>query len=523
MGLRFQRRVSLFPGVRLNFSKSGISTTIGVRGARLTLGPRGTYLNTGLPGTGISYRTRLDAPSRLTPRSQPALSEAAHYGEENEVASAPTRTLTTVGLDEFKTLIVEASKRRATLHDELLRAKRRERRAALSLWLARLFVVRLATQSYVPDLAKRAFDARKVREAKEDELACCVVDVDFGLSQSAANKYDLMTQAFESLTRCERIWDVTSFASIDRFHARTSAHIAVDRKPVAFCLKGIEVLRSSKPSFWLKNANGADLFIFPAFTVLWNSVHDFALIDVRELNVAYSQTRFTEESAVPRDAEQIGTTWKKANKDGSRDRRFNDNYQIPIMKYGTLDLRTAAGVNEEYLISNFAAGAKFARAWADYQNELANAQPQQSDSVDTEPDQDTSSEKPPEESFVAPRLPKTLLYDWIALPFVIASLICTCYFAVIETPVILRSIQEPSASSEPVSVEQKSPALPHRFVVIARPAVNLRAQPSSSSQIVGRATQGDQLEVFGEVGRWLQVGNGQPVGWLRKDLARSTD
>ncbi len=44
MGLRFRRSLRLFPGVRLNFSRSGISTTVGVRGASITLGPKGNYL-----------------------------------------------------------------------------------------------------------------------------------------------------------------------------------------------------------------------------------------------------------------------------------------------------------------------------------------------------------------------------------------------------------------------------------------------------------------------------------------------
>jgi hypothetical protein len=61
MGVRFQKRITLFPGVRLDFSASGVSTTIGPRGASLTLGgPRGTAVNLGLPGTGLSYRKRLD-------------------------------------------------------------------------------------------------------------------------------------------------------------------------------------------------------------------------------------------------------------------------------------------------------------------------------------------------------------------------------------------------------------------------------------------------------------------------------
>jgi hypothetical protein len=41
MGLRFYRRISLLPGLRLNASRSGLSLSIGHRGAWYTVGPRG--------------------------------------------------------------------------------------------------------------------------------------------------------------------------------------------------------------------------------------------------------------------------------------------------------------------------------------------------------------------------------------------------------------------------------------------------------------------------------------------------
>jgi hypothetical protein len=36
--LRFYRRKQIFPGLRLNFSKRGVSASVGVRGAHVTLG-----------------------------------------------------------------------------------------------------------------------------------------------------------------------------------------------------------------------------------------------------------------------------------------------------------------------------------------------------------------------------------------------------------------------------------------------------------------------------------------------------
>lgn len=62
--IRFQKRLSLLPGVRLNISKSGISTSLGPRGASINVGRRGIYGNIGVPGTGLSYRQRLDAKTK---------------------------------------------------------------------------------------------------------------------------------------------------------------------------------------------------------------------------------------------------------------------------------------------------------------------------------------------------------------------------------------------------------------------------------------------------------------------------
>jgi Protein of unknown function (DUF4236) len=52
---RFRRRINLLPGVRLNLSKSGVSASVGLRGAWLTIGHGKTRETIGLPGTGVSY------------------------------------------------------------------------------------------------------------------------------------------------------------------------------------------------------------------------------------------------------------------------------------------------------------------------------------------------------------------------------------------------------------------------------------------------------------------------------------
>ena len=59
MGIRFRKRVKILPGVTINFSKSGASTTIGGKGGSVNIGKDGVYGNAGIPGTGIYAREKL--------------------------------------------------------------------------------------------------------------------------------------------------------------------------------------------------------------------------------------------------------------------------------------------------------------------------------------------------------------------------------------------------------------------------------------------------------------------------------
>src|ERR1700719_195621 len=67
MGFRFRRSFKVAPGFRLNFSKSGVSTSVGRRGLWFTIGPRGTRTTVGIPGTGLSYTEQSKLPRPAAP------------------------------------------------------------------------------------------------------------------------------------------------------------------------------------------------------------------------------------------------------------------------------------------------------------------------------------------------------------------------------------------------------------------------------------------------------------------------
>lgn len=60
MGLRFNRRIKLLPGLRLNIGKNGINGfTVGRRGLSITKGRRETRANIGTGVPGLSYSAQI--------------------------------------------------------------------------------------------------------------------------------------------------------------------------------------------------------------------------------------------------------------------------------------------------------------------------------------------------------------------------------------------------------------------------------------------------------------------------------
>ena len=59
MAWSYRKRIKVAPGVHLNVSKSGVSTSMGTKGMSITSGPKGTYLNTSIPGTGLYNRQKI--------------------------------------------------------------------------------------------------------------------------------------------------------------------------------------------------------------------------------------------------------------------------------------------------------------------------------------------------------------------------------------------------------------------------------------------------------------------------------
>jgi len=372
MGWRFRKSFSPLPGVRLTLSPSGISTSVGVGPFRLTHGTRGAAFTANVPGTGLSFRQPLagkQEASRREPASLPShapgLQPRFEALQMQEVASASTHELTSQGLHEFKRLLIQARTEQSAIETELITAQKAERQAVQTYdrWRNGWLFKRVRKQRF-QQLQEAAQLTTDVRAELEEQQSQARLSTQIEMPDAARSAFLRMSDAFAALKNASRIWDTVQERSTNRVAERTMAHRTVMRKPVRFDLGRCEVIEADWQAPHLGNANGGDLYLYPGFILYFVSTDAFSLLDLSEVEITYDPVRFHETEAVPTDSKTVDRTWAKVNKDGSPDRRFKDNYEIPVVLYGQLSLRSTTGMREEYLVSNAEAAEEFVAAWA---------------------------------------------------------------------------------------------------------------------------------------------------------------
>jgi Protein of unknown function (DUF4236) len=381
---RFRKSFSPLPGVRLTLSPSGISTSVGVGPFRVTAGPRGPHFTATVPGSGLSFRQPLtggrvvDSPlpanvPAYTPQPDPVSRPLpAPEARMEQIESAGSAVLTTPGISEFRKLLDRARIEHADVVRELIPSRSAEQMAArnYSSWRDGWFLRRIRKTRFA-QLAAMAEEATARRSELEQQESLARLGTQIELPDRLRATYSRFSDAFVRLSQSSRIWDTVSHRAINQFAERTLAARAIERKPVSFQLGCCNVIQSDWEVPHLENANGGDLYLFPLFVVYFAGEKSFALLEYKNVQFLFGTTRFHEEEAVPPDSQVVGRTWAKTNKDGSPDRRFKGNYEIPVAEYGKLVFRSETGLNEEYMISNATVCEAFAKEWSSLVQGLA--------------------------------------------------------------------------------------------------------------------------------------------------------
>jgi hypothetical protein len=389
MGLRFRKSFKLFPGARINIGLRGVSASFGVPGARVTVGRRGTYGTVGIPGSGLSFTQRLDKrepargdgdvfwPDEDTPVFEPPPAPAlvpppkAGRGQQpqpmREIASAGAYRLTSPSLMQLRDTLMAAQAQMHEVEDDLAQATQQQRKFETELARKRKSLFRAFYRRRIRQL-DRSLVPRATEEVESltQWQAATRIAISFESGETEQQAWDSLAFAFDKLRTCSAIWDIMRDADIDQARERSSAGRAIEREEVELGFATHRLIAFDGPALRFGNANGEAITLFPGFAVVEGAGGAIALVDQRDIAFEFSGQRFVEDDTVPSDARVVDQTWLKVNKNGTPDKRFAGNRQIPVCLYGKMTFSTPTGLNEEYQFSDPLKAQAFADAMNAY-------------------------------------------------------------------------------------------------------------------------------------------------------------
>lgn len=327
MVFSFRRAVKFGP-LRVNFSTSGLGVSAGVRGARVSVGPRGTYVN--LEGGGFRYRRKVGGRDSAAADSPRVAAPSPVEASAGPIATAPVAELAHATPDA---VLAEISSR-------LNRTDYFKAYAFLGTGLGAVAWLKYGAWSYAVLGVLVVLAPFVYLWNKKRRTARIVYDVD---DQAVLDRLALCNAVGEALASCSRIWHVySSTATADRKRNAGAGNL-IERTATACAPGSLDQIELNIEAWAVRIGPQQLLFLPDRLLVLeGNRVAGLAYED---LAVHDEPTRFIEEDAVPPDGQVVDRTWRYVNKSGGPDRRFKDNRELPVLRYGKLLLASDSGVN----------------------------------------------------------------------------------------------------------------------------------------------------------------------------------
>jgi uncharacterized protein DUF4236 len=340
------RKALNFGPLRLNFSRSGLGASVGIKSARIGTGPRGRYIHLGRGG--LYYRQTLGSSHSERRLNAPLFDQAPATEDPQEIASSSA--------------IAMRDSSSAELLQELNRVQRRWDFAPITA-VAGIAITLWALSVYQGwwwwTLSLLCFAGGTIYARHIDVLKGTAI-LHYSLEDEASQAFGHLKAAFDQLERCQAVWHVDAAghtsdwkrnAGVNTLTKRSSTRTDSSLPPKVQCNIKVPLLKAGRTR----------LYFFPDRLLVYNW-GGVGAVSYDSLKAEAGQIRFVESGSVPGDATQVGTTWRFVNKKGGPDRRFNNNRQFPVMLYGELLLTSPAGVKELFEMSMPAAAFAVASA-----------------------------------------------------------------------------------------------------------------------------------------------------------------
>ncbi len=183
-------------------------------------------------------------------------------------------------------------------------------------------------------LVARGTAAKEAAELERDRYC---LDTDFTLSGVTNAAWMNVVEKFEALSRCSAIWDITAARNQWRGQERSIATEILERRTTSLRVVDLPILQTRYRGLCWINANGDDLYFYPGLIVVFRENDQFALLDMTQVKFNITVVKFQETDRIPLDAMRCVTIWTYANTNGTPDRRYRYNPEIPLVAYGQIE------------------------------------------------------------------------------------------------------------------------------------------------------------------------------------------
>lgn len=346
MASRFRNELTRVPDVRINIDDGGLRTTIAWTASASTPVRPGSSAST----SGAVTFARFGDPRQAGPLPTDRF---LLPGTRQDFGTGSVSDMTSPGLASFKALLDATRQRQLEIVQDTSRAKWQllgARAKQVAGWATLAAVVARPIRESV----SRAVAVRQTEIAVlKDNLAASRISVDFDMSTEVAGPHRAMQDCFGHMIRSNMSWRITHQQGIDRVRARSMSGEVLARVVTSFRRHADPLVRTSEAPLAFEALGGrATAYVYPGFVLVISGAGcEFALIDLTEIEIKAGYMHFTETESVPGDSVLTAKVWAKSNRNGSRDRRFASNRELPVMEYGDLTITSPGGLNEHYMVS----------------------------------------------------------------------------------------------------------------------------------------------------------------------------
>lgn len=177
------------------------------------------------------------------------------------------------------------------------------------------------------------------------------------------NEWQSLETSFKSFMQSNKTWEVIHSSRTERVSERTPAVIDRARREITFEHKRIPCIKNER-CIYLPGWKGDEMYFYETCIILL-SKHEIVAFDFPRLHCSIEIVDYIEDSDIPKDTVIVRQTWQKANVNGTMDKRYRQNTQLPIVQYALITI-TLSQRNYRYLISNVEAAEQFYKALQSY-------------------------------------------------------------------------------------------------------------------------------------------------------------